>query len=420
MKLWSRRSIGVVVAALASRALFIAVVPMGAVSADLSINWTAVARLLDEGQNPYNGTDFLNWPPLWMQLIYLLHRISELSSVPWFMTVKLFTAALDVAGLVLTLQLLVRDDKRSLQAVLCAWAINPSAVLVSCQHCNFDGLVAIWCVLATASLVRFERSQAVVDWLLACLFIGLGVLTKTVPVLLTPLLLGSARPLDMKVRAFGATLAFGPVALGISIIYVLGPEHISTKVLGYRSAAGWYGVTGVLYWLDAQSIAALYAKASQLLLLLGSVWIGLLAWRGCLGRSGLILSIGWLLLIIPTLGPGYGPQYVAWSLPFLALAVPLVTGTSRIALVLQLAVTAVTLIVEYGLFPSHGALWLRVSSLPQLATRSAAGSTQAGQTFIRLPLFIASLFWLTRCTLELLKLSSSSAATTDARSSILA
>jgi hypothetical protein len=388
---------GVVALAVLVRVFFIVLTPSAAVSTDLSMNWTAVARRLGESQNPYNATDYLNWPPLWMQLIYVLHRVAESSGLPWFRTVQLFTAALDVVGLTIALMSFV-DAERGNRALLYAWALNPSAVLIACQHCNIDGLVAIWCVLAVASLMQFGRSRSAIDWLFACLFVGLGILTKTVPLVLVPLLAGGARVLDTKTRSLGSVLIVGPAALGISIIYVLGPEHISAKVLGYRSAAGWYGISGLLHWLGAQRLVPQYARIFQGVLALAASWLATLAWRGRLARAELIVAAGYLLLIVPTLGPGYGPQYVAWSLPFLALTLPLVTGASRAVLVAQLMITAGTLIIEYGLFPSHGALWLQLSSSTRLAAWSAAGSSEAGQTAIRIPLFVISLVWLGICT----------------------
>ena len=401
---------GIVALAIIVRVFFIALTPAAAVSTDLSMNWTAVARTLGEGQNPYNATDYLNWPPLWMQLIYFLHRVAELGGLPWFRTVQLFTAALDVAGLTIALTSLV-EDEREIRALLYAWALNPSAVLIACQHCNIDGLVVIWCVLVVASLIQFGRSRSAIDWLLACLFLGLGILTKTVPLVLAPLLVGGARVLDTKTRMLGSVLILGPAALGISIIYVLGPEHISAKVIGYKSAAGWYGITGLLHWRGAQRLVPQYARIFQGLLVFVASWLAALAWRGRLTRIELILAAGYLLLIVPTLGPGYGPQYVAWSLPFLALALPSVSGATRTVLVAQLVITAGTLIIEYGLFPSHGALWLQLSSSARLAAWSAAGSSQPGQTAIRIPLFVVSLVWLGICTQRFARLG---AVSTDA------
>src|SRR5262245_30576872 len=71
--------VGVALLALLARALFIFLMPATAVSGDLAINWTAVTRALDQNQNPYNVSSFLNWPPLWMQFLYALHRLSD-----WF------------------------------------------------------------------------------------------------------------------------------------------------------------------------------------------------------------------------------------------------------------------------------------------------------------------------------------------------
>lgn len=383
----------VVLVAAAARVAFIALTP-GLASVDLKLNWTTVAEVLARRQNPYNTTPFLNWPPLWMQFIYALGRFSELTSTDWFLTVRSFTALLDLLGLTAATWLLASPDRRTTHTLLWGWALNPSAILIACQHANFDGLVVLFCLLAVACLVRRLATRDVVDWLLGCTFVGLGVLAKTVPIVLGALLIGTARPFVTRAKLLGAFATLGPVALGISIIYVLGPEAVTARVLNYRSFSGFYGISGLLHALHAQPLAELWGKAFPLLLLGACAWIARLGWSGRLDRGGLIMAAGWLLLLVPTLGPGYGPQYAAWSLPFLALALSTSEGVTRLVLTGQLVITACTQIVEYGLLPSHGALWFRFASGPSLQTWANRAYTQEGSTFLRLPLFFVSVLCL--------------------------
>ena len=39
-------------------------------------SWNQVGEVLLAGGNPYQLTPFLNWPPLWMQLIFLAEKVS--------------------------------------------------------------------------------------------------------------------------------------------------------------------------------------------------------------------------------------------------------------------------------------------------------------------------------------------------------
>jgi hypothetical protein len=379
----------VLIIAVVVRALFIAVLPLDALSGDLSLNWTRVAALLNAGKNPYAASTYLNWPPLWMQILYALQRLSVVTTLPWLRTVQLFTALLDVLGLAAAFAMFARAKPRVVRALQYGWALNPSAILFSCQHCNFDGLVALFCVLGVGFLIAYERTRLLLDWLYACLFVGLGILAKTVPIVLVALLGGVARPLDRKTRVLGVALTFGPVALGLSVIYVLTPKAVTANVLHYRSYAGWYGISGLLA-IFGHSTPRAYTVGFEIALTLALAWIAVSIWTRRLAGSQLVLAAAGLLLFIPTFGPGYGPQYIAWSLPFLAIA-PTLCSTLRARIVIaQMVVTALTSIVEYGLFPSHGAAWLELSDSTWLSELSAQAFTQTGQTLVRLPLFIAS------------------------------
>ena len=98
-----------------------------------------------------------------------------------------------------------------------------------------------------------------------------------------------------------------------------------------------------------------------------------------------------LLLAVPVLGPGYGPQYVGWVLPLLTVLAAsrerrLLPAIAAFALVL-----AGTDLIEYALIPSHGAWALRGPHGDALDRWSSAVQTQSGQTWLRLPLYLASL-----------------------------
>jgi hypothetical protein len=396
----SSAAMRVLIIAVALRVLFIALLPQSAVSGDLSFNWTRVVALLNADKNPYSASTYLNWPPLWMQMLYALQQLSTFTSLPWLRTVQLFTAFVDVLGLGAALAMFGRAQPRVVRALLYGWALNPSAILFSCQHCNFDGLVALFCVLGIGFLIAYERSRLALDWLCACLFVGLGILTKTVPFVLVALVAGAARTLDRKSRALGGALVFGPAALGLSVIYVLTPRAVSANVLHYRSYAGYYGITGLLA-LFGQPTPDVYAPLFELALVLAMGLCAALIWTKRLGGPGLLLAAAGLLLFIPTFGPGYGPQYVIWSLPFLAIAPTLCSKLRGRIVIAQLVVTALTSIVEYGLLPSHGAAWLHFSDSPWLAALSARTFAQGGQTLLRLPLFLVSTATLIALALEL-------------------
>src|SRR5208283_3402901 len=58
-----------------ARLAFMLIVPPGARSFD-AISAETIARVLEMGENPYQATPLLNYPPLWMQLIFCLFKVA--------------------------------------------------------------------------------------------------------------------------------------------------------------------------------------------------------------------------------------------------------------------------------------------------------------------------------------------------------
>lgn len=202
--------------------------------------WIAVAQALGANANPYQVTPYLNWPPIWMQMIYGMSAISTAMDVPFPHVLRFFLVAFE-SLLVVALLRLVKDvlpEANARRLLLWGIAFNPIAILLVCQHGNFDVVVALCIVLFMGSLLRFQRGGDPVDWLLACCFLGLGVATKTIPFVLSPLLAGRVRLLPGKTRCLGGTLLLGPVTLGMSVIYVLARADVTANVLAYRSTGG--------------------------------------------------------------------------------------------------------------------------------------------------------------------------------------
>jgi hypothetical protein len=184
-------------------------------------------------------------------------------------------------------------------------------------------------------------------------------------------------------------LLLGPCILGLSILYVLGPKDIETKVLGYRSYPGFFGLTGLFnYWGNAR-LLAIYPIAFEILYGLGLLILG--AWmllKETLSKRQMILVAVAILLAIPTLGPGYSPQYVYWYLPLLVLMYALVERRIRILLLVLYGVGLTTYSVEYALLPGQGASLFNVVLPGKLLKFAAKLSTETGQTFLRLPLWL--------------------------------
>ena len=237
-------SVVVVAASLAARAAFIWFKGPASYSSDLSA-WRDAGELLAAGRNPYLITPFFSWPPVWIQVVYVLQRVGSALGISLLWLIPIFLIATESA-LIVALLWLLRDlgCRRRRTLVLLGIALNPVCVILVCQHGNFDVLVGLLVLLSVGSLVRFQRFRVSDDWLLACLWLGLGIALKSVPVLLLPLLLSGSRPLSRRVRCVGAVLALGPTIYGLGVLHVFRAANVRMQILGYRSVSGWFGVTG--------------------------------------------------------------------------------------------------------------------------------------------------------------------------------
>lgn len=377
-----------------ARLLFVALVPAAAHSVDVD-HWMEVSALLESGINPYGATGYLNWPPVWMQSLYLIGTLARTLELPFLTVLQTFLIAVESVLLLATLglarRLLSPTDAR--RAVLFGLALNPIAILLVCQHGNFDVMVALWIVLFVAALERFHRERNPVDWLAACAFLGLGILTKTVPVVLLPLLSARWHEIPRRARWLGLALVLGPVLLGLSIIYALAPEGVAANVFRYRSLAGWFGISGLLRMAGATQLQALHGSLFNLFLATVLTFTGwTLARREGVEARDLVLTAMLLLATIPALGPGYGPQYVHWFLPLLAVLFATYDTRWRRVVGAWAAVAVVTYLVEYGLLASHGMFLVQLTDGGgPLRGWSQAVSGQTGQTLLRFPLFMAYL-----------------------------
>jgi hypothetical protein len=389
----------VVVTGLVVRTIVLRALPATAISYDLRA-WVGVARLLADGQNPYNGPQhWLSWPPAWMQIVFGLDHLARAFDVPLALTIRIFLMLADVLGVVLTGRLMRRMKPAPvLGALLVGWSLNPIAILLVCQHGNFDGLVAICILLTLLALVDFLEDADPVSWLSACGWLGVGVVVKTIPIAIAPLLL-TGRRLSRRALVLGAALVSGPALYGLSILYALGPERLRSHVLGYRSMPGWFGVTGLLV-LAGRSDGIPYYRVLFTLAFLGwMLWLASRADRGLTAR-GAIFAAAATLTAIPALGPGYGAQYLAWSLPLLLVLWAIGGRTTRTVLLAFGAVAVPTYLADYALMASHGAFLAYTTADPRVATLSKALASPRGSTLERLPLFAAYLALLVHLTRE--------------------
>jgi hypothetical protein len=334
------------------------------------------------------------------------------------------------------------------RALLVGIALNPIMIILVCQHGNSDVNVGLFVTLACAALIAFRRSRDVVLWLVGCLFLGLGVLAKTTPLVLAPLLAPGARLTSGTGRALGATIFVLPVTVGLGVIAALVPRATYENVIQYRPRAGNFGFSGsfqaisttgnrqqgaavaafglaaLAVWLWSRARGRSPSRTERHLLLLALASAGLLALAEILERLSidvrshyaalftlaLLVLVCWLayrlwheppldapltfmlvsvvFLSVVAFGTGYGAHYAPWFLPALVATYVLLDDGWRRLLLVAYAVAVATYVVEYGFVQFLGAFADPLFGSPQWV-RDTGDFIESGQhwSLVRVPLF---------------------------------
>lgn len=260
-----------------------------------------------------------------------------------------------VVALYLTLVSFGAERRAVRRALLVGIALNPVTIILVCQHGNSDVQVGLLVTLAVAALASHRRSRDVVMWLVGCLFLGLGVLAKTTPLVVAPLLAPGARVASRVGRGLGLTLLVGPAALGLGVIAVLVPIAVWDHVIGYRSTTAYFGLAGIVEEL-AGADASWYETIFTVALLVLVVWLSYRLWRvPPLSLSALFLLVAVMFMVVVAFGPGYGAHYAYWFIPALVGTYVLLDDAWRRLLRIAYVIAGLTYAIEYAFVPFLGA-----------------------------------------------------------------
>ena len=140
--------------------------------------YITVVDIFNKHGNPYRDTYFLNyWPPFWMQILYGISIISKVLSVSSIRVLQFVLIIIEAMVILVSYGILKRffHQQKITMLLIFSMALNPISILLTCQHCNFDFLVAFWILLFSWSLMEFHINNSIVSWLMACFFLGMGI-----------------------------------------------------------------------------------------------------------------------------------------------------------------------------------------------------------------------------------------------------
>lgn len=382
--------IGLLIAAtLLTRLAWLCVISSNVVGYDIDSWRLAFAALLVK-LNPYQFGS-LNWPPFWIEMLYCIGHLSIYLGIDFYLAVRLALIIADVVVMLLTVGLLRQINAKAPYAalVLVGYCLNPVPLLITVQQANFDAFVAIWILLFFHFLINFGRGRDAVDWLLAAACLGMGVFTKTTPLLLWPLLVPGLRWLPWRVGVFGGLLVLAPVTLAMAPLYVLNPDVITNFVLRYHGNDGAMGVVGLLHLARLEGVVRIYPIIFVSLILLAWAAVSIALWkRPILPPRDQVLLGALLLLSTFIFGPSYAHQYWFWIVPLLLVCYREFPGGLRAALLVLGIVLSAAFIFDYLTYWSFGGLlyhrdyWVRFSARIQHSPSDLA--------LVRLPVSLTS------------------------------
>ncbi len=263
------------------------------------------AKVLYEKDPDFNHPPFiLHW------LIALRWLWLATGFRPWFL-IRLPSILADLGSVWLAARLLgPRLSEPANRFTLLLVAAAPASILISGFHGNNDPVMIFFLLL---SLYLLERTAP--DWI-AGIAMGMAVNIKVVPLVFWPAVFLWLPSWRRRLEYFGAAVL--AVVLGSAPLIFQEPALLARKVLGYPSSYGFWGISRILTRSPAfEPLSNLFQSHGRLFLV--ASLLGLSAWmnRGS-QRTPLFRQIGVLAFAFLTVSPGFGVQYLAWLVPWIA------------------------------------------------------------------------------------------------------
>lgn len=240
----------------------------------------------------------MNHPPFVLTLLRLWSGMRSVTGVSLGVWMRLTCALADLMAFLLVWSLMGMQGERWLALMILAMA--PTAIMISGFHGNSDPIMIAFVVLAVYFLEKRDS-----PWMAGAAF-ALACSVKVWPLVLTPIFLFSAGTL---VRRFNFCLSALATAMLASMPWIAAaPALIFHNVFDYGSLPGWWGFT----YLDIDSYSA--AKSVVFAVVLAAEVFMYKRVPSLLAQCGIVTS----LFLFFT--PGFGPQYLAWVVPWTAAA----------------------------------------------------------------------------------------------------
>lgn len=266
-------------------------------------------------RRPVRGFNFFNHPPFMIHALNGMSFLVAVTGVPFPFWLRLPAIVADAGSVFLLWKLHgARQDSRFSPVAVALVAASPISLMVSGFHGNTDPVMIFFLLLSVYWLSNAESSPPA--WLAGAAF-GMSMNIKIVPILFLPLLLLHLPDTRQRLKFLSAAAV---IFFVLSLPFMVqDPVAIARRVLGYGGIPGHWGVTrllGLLFSYENPLFLsyAVFGKWILLALLLLASW-----WLSRPERKGTLLQrCGAIAFGFMTLSPGFGVQYLAWLVPWVA------------------------------------------------------------------------------------------------------
>lgn len=254
-----------------------------------------------------------NHPPFMLHVLMGLRWLVHATGIPFPFWLRLPAILADLGSFLVVARLLgPQIADRSARTKLALVAAAPVSVMVSGFHGNTDP-VMIFFTLVSVLLLERERPA----WM-AGLAMGMSLGVKVVPVVFWPALLLWIPGWRRRLEFFGAAVLLF-VALSSPVVFQA-PALLARKLFGYGSSYGLWGLSEIVYSQEADPGSASEVFRTYGRIPLAAALVVLAWWMNRRGRKAPVFrQVAVITFAFLTFTPGFGPQYLAWLVPFTVL-----------------------------------------------------------------------------------------------------
>lgn len=292
------------------------VLPMGA-GYDIE-SYALVGDLVRRGQEVYGDAATLKRHPYLPLLMYWMagaRVLAEGLGVPFVHVVRLLPIVAD-AVIAICLVTAVQRRTQSLQTGAQAgllYALNPVPVMVAAYHGQLDAIPALAMLLSVLLMPAMP--------LVAGLVLGTGILSKSWPVLILPVLLAGVSTIRDRAKVLGGSIIVPGLGVAVyALLFRADMAVVVERALGYNWGVGIWGYTYLVRMIDSyviggQAVFQWFVRNGRFITLGGLALIWLLKAR----RESIAAGALTILIAFFALTHAFSIQYLMWLVPLALL-----------------------------------------------------------------------------------------------------